>query len=125
MANRELTTNDREKYLIFDQTHTVVNPQDYFFLSANIKFLAFKKSETDSVLSVVLYLEANQEFIDTLESQFGNPISILNTETTFESSVTQQISYESRAWKDQGYVMLASVIASENEKTWVRIWIRN
>lgn len=124
-----LTREDYSKYLIYEETHKVINPESFTFLKYKIKFIAFKIDAQSNITSIIIYIHHSDDLIETLKQEFGDYYSSFSLSGEMSGLSNQQISYETLAWKNDNNVMLVAPpqISQESlsdEVILTRVWFK-
>lgn len=125
-----LVKTDYETYLIYEETHKVYNPEAYKFLNQTINFMAFKRDSMNVVSSMVLYIKHSTNLFEILKREFGNPTSTFSLSGEIQASSSEQMKYESIAWKQDGYIMMVALAPDtlggydSRTRALTRVWIK-
>lgn len=125
-----LTRDDYKYYLIYEETHKIVNPESFSFLDYKTEFIAFKSDTLNNISSILLYIHDTGDLISTLKKEFGDSYSSFTFTGEMTGTIEQKMTYETFIWKIDGKIMLIAPYltindnSSQREKL-TRIWIKN
>lgn len=123
-----LTRNDHDKYLIYEETHKVQNPELYKFLNHKINFIAYKTDSANTIKSMMIYIEHSNELFEKLKIEFGDPSTTFSLSGDINGNSSEQVNYESIAWKQDNYVMMVAfpqnVLNDLKARPLTRIWVK-
>lgn len=112
-----VTYEDRHKYLIYEETHKITNPNQFNFLNYPIKFLAFKSDSLNCPKSIVIYFNANEDLFKKLDSAFGAYKSSSTVEANIAGLSDPNLVHRSFIWQKEDFIMLVTLTKEHQRDT--------
>lgn len=125
----DITNEDHQVYLIYDQTHKIVNPESFLFYNRPVRFLGIKNDSIGNILSALIYVHKDAHLIDEIITEFGAPTSSSKFSGEIYGRINSEINYESLAWKKENQIMLVAEYPlkkkfKDKRQTLLRIYIK-